>query len=516
MKYSYSILTTLFLFFTVIVCGQAPNRMSYQAVIRDQTDALVTDRNIRVRLSVLRGSTIGPVVFSETHSALTNANGLVTLQIGGGANVSGSIAAINWSDGTYYMKTETDPTGGTNYSITGTSQFLSVPYAFYSANGGAAGPPGPQGDPGPVGPAGPKGDKGDQGLQGPQGLQGFQGLPGPQGLQGPQGPQGLKGDKGATGDPGEEGPKGDIGPTGPQGPAGPQGAVGATGPQGPTGATGPQGPQGPQGPPGPQGPQGPPGPVAGTNMQIIFNDNGAAAGDSDLLFDESSNHMIIGGGGVNPDAALEIKSSTGALLLPRLTNTQRNALNAVEGMLIYNTDAEKFQGFAQVSGTATIAQSEVAASTYAIVNNGSSEEYVAQTFTPQFSGALQAFEFHVSSVTSAFQLTVGLYQGNSPGFGTLINQQTITVNSTGWVTVNFPIGVTLNANQAYHFILSPSGVSPDILRIFKSNVNPPGEHAGGTLFLYDSASGDFIALAADDMDFRVRALVNSQGWVDLH
>ncbi len=31
--------------------------------------------------------------------------------------------------------TETDPEGGTNYSIIGTSQMLSVPYALYAANG---------------------------------------------------------------------------------------------------------------------------------------------------------------------------------------------------------------------------------------------------------------------------------------------------------------------------------------------------------------------------------------------
>ena len=37
---------------------------------------------------------------------------------------------------TYFIKTETDPTSGTNYTVTGTSQILSVPYAFYAEKSG--------------------------------------------------------------------------------------------------------------------------------------------------------------------------------------------------------------------------------------------------------------------------------------------------------------------------------------------------------------------------------------------
>ena len=38
----------------------------------------------------------------------------------------------NWSNGPYFIKTETDPTGGTTYTITGTSQLMSVPYALHA------------------------------------------------------------------------------------------------------------------------------------------------------------------------------------------------------------------------------------------------------------------------------------------------------------------------------------------------------------------------------------------------
>ncbi len=59
-------------------------------------------------------------------------------EIGNGSVVSGDFSTIDWADGPYYMKSDIDPAGGANYSISGASQLLSVPYALYSgASGGA-------------------------------------------------------------------------------------------------------------------------------------------------------------------------------------------------------------------------------------------------------------------------------------------------------------------------------------------------------------------------------------------
>ena len=71
-------------------------------------------------------------VYTEIHTPVTNANGLVSIEIGNGTIVSGDFATIDWTDGPYFIKTETDPEGGENYTITGTSQLLSVPYALHS------------------------------------------------------------------------------------------------------------------------------------------------------------------------------------------------------------------------------------------------------------------------------------------------------------------------------------------------------------------------------------------------
>jgi hypothetical protein len=148
-----------------------PQKFPYQAVIRDGANQVLNNQSVGVRLSILQGSETGNVVYAETHTGSTNANGLISLQVGGGSVVSGSMSSIDWAAGPYYIKTETDPEGGTNYSITGSSPLLSVPYALYSANGtpGPAGSQGPAGPTGATGPQGPQGPQGAQGLQGPAG-----------------------------------------------------------------------------------------------------------------------------------------------------------------------------------------------------------------------------------------------------------------------------------------------------------------------------------------------------------
>lgn len=128
---------TTFLFAIIIATGvfaQSPDKMSYQTVIRNAGGSLVNGP-VGIKISILQGSISGSAVFVETHTLNTNVNGLATLTIGNGANISGTIAGIDWSAGPYFIKTETDPTGGTSYTIVGTSELQSVPYALHSKGG---------------------------------------------------------------------------------------------------------------------------------------------------------------------------------------------------------------------------------------------------------------------------------------------------------------------------------------------------------------------------------------------
>jgi len=119
---------------TANVIAQSPNKMSYQAVIRNNSNALVTNSTVGMRISILQTTPNGTAVYVETQTPIANANGLVSLEIGGGIVVSGSFANIDWANGPYFVKTETDPTGGVNYTISGTNQLLSVPYALHAKN----------------------------------------------------------------------------------------------------------------------------------------------------------------------------------------------------------------------------------------------------------------------------------------------------------------------------------------------------------------------------------------------
>ena len=116
------------------IWAQAPQKMTYQAVIRNGSNALILSSPIGIKVSVLQGSANGTVSYSETQIQNTNINGLVSLEIGMGTPVIGTFSNINWANGPYFIQTEVDPSGGSNYSVLGVTELISVPYALYSAN----------------------------------------------------------------------------------------------------------------------------------------------------------------------------------------------------------------------------------------------------------------------------------------------------------------------------------------------------------------------------------------------
>ncbi len=117
---------------TATLWAQSPEKISYQAVVRDAGNNLVINQSVGMQISILQGATDGSIVYSETQNPTPNANGLVSFEIGAGTVVSGDFFAIDWANGSYFIKTETDPTGGTSYTITGVNQLLSVPYALHA------------------------------------------------------------------------------------------------------------------------------------------------------------------------------------------------------------------------------------------------------------------------------------------------------------------------------------------------------------------------------------------------
>lgn len=182
--------------------AQAPQAINYQAIARDKNGELMSNQTISIRITILSGSAIGAIVYTESHLVTTNQFGLFTLAIGRPTTViGGTFSSIAWGTGDKFLKVELGDATGAGYIDMGTTQMMSVPYALYaetSGSGGSTGATGPQGATGPTGAA----------IQGPTGPTGT-------GTQGATGPTGHTGTAGATGATGSTGAQGIPGPTGP-------------------------------------------------------------------------------------------------------------------------------------------------------------------------------------------------------------------------------------------------------------------------------------------------------------
>lgn len=278
-------MTIIFLLASMLLLSQQPIR--YQGVAYDGDGNVIASSEISIKVDITQDDPNGLLYYTETHMTQSDAAGVFEVFIGQGDADPGMYASIQWQTGPFYISVSIDPSGGDDYVFAGSTELLSVPYAFHATNArrgptgdagqpgarGVQGPPGPIGDPGPtgdIGPICPPGNIGEPGDPGPPGLEGAQGP------KGPTGPQGLAGNIGPSGIPiGAKGPQGEKGMAGPVGDQGPQGEMGepgpgglAHGPQGPRGPmgdrgdiNGPEGIQGPSGPAGPRGPAGNPGDV---------------------------------------------------------------------------------------------------------------------------------------------------------------------------------------------------------------------------------------------------------------
>jgi hypothetical protein len=181
--------------------AQAPPKFNYQAVVRNSFGNIVANQPVSMRFSILDGSAVGPVLFSQTDTVVPNQFGIITVIIGGGSITKGQMDTLNWASGDKFLQVELDVTGATNYVDMGTTQLLSVPYALYAQSSGSS-------TPGPQGITGPTGANGTNGIDGAPGPQGLQGITGPAGLDGANGQNGAPGPQGATGANGADGATG--------------------------------------------------------------------------------------------------------------------------------------------------------------------------------------------------------------------------------------------------------------------------------------------------------------------
>lgn len=468
---------------TASLYAQAPQKMSYQAVIRDANNALVSSQVVGMQISILQNSATGTPVYVETQAPNTNVNGLVSLEIGNGSVVSGNFASIDWANDTYFVKTETDPMGGNNYSITGVSQLLSVPYALYAGKADSATHVNITGtETAFIGwdknvaddfngqysnlvgaPSNVSAFTNDSGY-----LTSFTEVDGS--ITNEIQVLSLSNDTLYLSDGGFA-----ILPAGFDGQY--SSLVGAP-----------------------------------TNVSAFTNDAGylttevdssvtneiqdlaqVLAEGNDAASDSILNlrQLTIGAAVPMADAALDINVNDGALLLPRLTTAQRNSLSPVEGMTIFNKDEHKFQGYReddvidQENGNAT--------NCGGFVGPG-----FGQSFTPTISGDLTAIRFEICYGIINNVATLTMYLGDSIS-NNPISTQTFNVYS-GPYKYNLPTPVTLVAGQIYTIRVDGG---------FNALWIDSNNYAGGQAFSVNN-----IPIPA--YDFKFETFMDVTGWVDFH
>ena len=133
-KKSMLLLVALFIFTSVNLKAQSPQKINFQSIVRNTSGVIISNKSVRFKITIVSDSITGTPVYSETHLKTTDAIGLVSLQIGSGTVVSnGVFSSLNWGNASHFIKLEADFTGGNTYVTLGTQELMSVPYAMYAA-----------------------------------------------------------------------------------------------------------------------------------------------------------------------------------------------------------------------------------------------------------------------------------------------------------------------------------------------------------------------------------------------
>ena len=122
--------------FTQAQESQMPKAFSYQAVVRDNAGKVVADKEVGVKIEILKGSAeSGTVVYEETLRPKSTMTGTVNLMIGNGNTEQ--FAAIDWGGNAHFLRISLSLDGSDNYKVVSTTQMLPVPYALYAEKAGS-------------------------------------------------------------------------------------------------------------------------------------------------------------------------------------------------------------------------------------------------------------------------------------------------------------------------------------------------------------------------------------------
>jgi uncharacterized protein (TIGR02145 family) len=130
MKFKILILFVLSSFIQIV--AQAPNKINYQTVVRNNKGQVLVNGQITFEISLVQGNANGVVLYQERHIANTNQDGLASLQVGNGVPLFGNFQSINWNNVPIFIRSKVDLFGNNTFLLEGVMQLVSSPYSIYA------------------------------------------------------------------------------------------------------------------------------------------------------------------------------------------------------------------------------------------------------------------------------------------------------------------------------------------------------------------------------------------------
>ena len=118
----------LYLITLLTTVSFAQEGISYQAIAYDNNGFEMSSQEIQLQLSILGDSINGSAEYVESHTVTTDDFGLFSIVIGSG-DTEANLSSVNWKS-PKFLKVEMQ--NGEEMTTLGVSQFLSVPYSYYS------------------------------------------------------------------------------------------------------------------------------------------------------------------------------------------------------------------------------------------------------------------------------------------------------------------------------------------------------------------------------------------------
>ncbi|MCM1517106.1 MAG: hypothetical protein NC117_00490 [Pseudoflavonifractor sp.] len=130
MKRSYIPLAGLLL--SGFATASAAPPIEYNAAVRDANGEVVAGLPVNFMLDIVDKPVSGSMLYSESHSAVTDNGGMACLMIGEGLSITGSYDGISW-DTPRFLSVKVDVDGSGNYRQLSTMQLLGVPVSLRTA-----------------------------------------------------------------------------------------------------------------------------------------------------------------------------------------------------------------------------------------------------------------------------------------------------------------------------------------------------------------------------------------------